>query len=188
VANIALFHSVYGLRPAVLADAERLREAGHTVITPDLFGGRIADTVDEGFAISKEIGTATVMERARAAVADLPPSALLAGYSYGCGVAGDLLAERPDAAGLLLVSGPGGEPGSVRPGLPIQVHVADPDEYDSPADMAAWRDAMVEAGAEVAMFGYPGVGHLFTDPDLPDYDRTAAELTWERSVRFLSGL
>ena len=40
------------------------------------------------------------------------------------------------------------------------------------------------AGAEV--FDYPGRGHLFTDPSLPDeYDAAAAELLWERVLAFL---
>ena len=41
MASILLFHSVLGLRPAVLADAERLRAAGHDVSTPDLFDGAV---------------------------------------------------------------------------------------------------------------------------------------------------
>ena len=39
MAHVLLFHSVIGLRPAVLTAAERLRAAGHTVLTPDLFDG-----------------------------------------------------------------------------------------------------------------------------------------------------
>src|SRR4051812_18723874 len=45
--NIMLFHSTYGLRPAVRQAADRLREAGHEVWTPDLFEGRTFETVEE---------------------------------------------------------------------------------------------------------------------------------------------
>ncbi|CAM5689203.1 Dienelactone hydrolase OS=Streptomyces alboniger OX=132473 GN=CP975_09025 PE=4 SV=1 [Streptomyces alboniger] len=48
--NIVLFHSTYGLRPAVRQAADRLRDAGHQVWTPDLFEGRTFDTVEEGMA------------------------------------------------------------------------------------------------------------------------------------------
>ena len=44
--NIMLFHSTYGLRPAVHRAADRLRAAGHEVWTPDLFEGRTFDTVE----------------------------------------------------------------------------------------------------------------------------------------------
>ena len=46
--NIMLFHSTYGLRPAVHAAAARLRAAGHEVYVPDLFDGRTFETVEEG--------------------------------------------------------------------------------------------------------------------------------------------
>ncbi|MFG2142257.1 dienelactone hydrolase family protein, partial [Streptomyces sp. NPDC048650] len=36
MAHIALFHSVLGLRSAELSAAQRLRRAGHEVVTPDL--------------------------------------------------------------------------------------------------------------------------------------------------------
>ena len=39
---IVLFHSVLGLRPAIQDWAERLREKGHRVHTPDLYGDETA--------------------------------------------------------------------------------------------------------------------------------------------------
>jgi hypothetical protein len=46
-------------------------------------------------------------------------------------------------------------------------------------------DPWVEAQEEVAPLGaafeehvYPGSGHLFADPDLPDYDRGSSEAMW----------
>ena len=80
------------------------------------------------------------MQRARDAARDLPDDAVLAGFSMGAGVAGTLLAERRDAAGLLLLHGIGGDPPSVRDGLPsVQLHLADPDVYFSGERVAAWR-------------------------------------------------
>ncbi|MEO3778847.1 dienelactone hydrolase family protein [Micromonospora sp. B11E3] len=185
--QIALFHSVYGLRPAVLAAADRLRAAGHQVVTPDLYGVPAAGTVDEGFALLDKVGRDTALDRARAAVADLPPDAVLGGFSFGCAVAADLLVERPSAAALLLLHGIAGGPEAVRPGLPVQLHLADPDEFEPQEDVDAWQRAMTEAGADLTVFRYPGPGHLYTDPDLPDHDAAAAELTWERVLAFLDG-
>ena len=54
--NIMLFHSTYGLRPAVHRAADRLRAAGHEVWTPDLFEGRTFDTVEEGMEYKDEVG------------------------------------------------------------------------------------------------------------------------------------
>lgn len=184
--HVVLFHSVYGLRPAVRAAGDRLRAAGHQVTTPDLYGVPAANTVDEGFALLDKIGHEVVLDRARAALRDLPPQTVLAGFSMGAGVAGALLAERPDAAGLLLLHGTGGAPDATRPGLPVQLHVADPDPYDAPDEVDEWQRAMTAGGADLTVFRYPGVGHLFTDPALTEYAPAAAEATWPRVLAFLA--
>jgi dienelactone hydrolase len=186
MAEIALFHSIYGLRPAVTEAAERLRAAGHTVVAPDLYDGAVADTTDEGFAIRNRVGMETIMRRAHEAVAGLGESAVLAGFSFGAGVAGELLTGRRGTAGFLVLHSIAGEPHAVRPGLPIEVHIADPDEFDGPDDVKAWQNSMVDAGASVDVFWYPGVGHIFTDPGLPDYGAEEAELTWQRSLAFIA--
>jgi dienelactone hydrolase len=187
VEHLALFHSVYGLRPAVRAAARRLQAAGLEVTVPDLYGGEVAESLDEGFAISERIGWATIMRRASDAVADLPADAVLAGLSMGAGVAGELLAERPEAAGLLLLHGTGGDPRDVPDGLPVQVHIGDQDEMFPSASVAAWRLGMEAAGAGVELFSYPAAGHFFTDPGVPEYDAVAADLAWRRGVEFLRG-
>ncbi|WP_406079937.1 dienelactone hydrolase family protein [Micromonospora sp. NBC_00858] len=184
--HVVLFHSVYGLRPAVRAAADRLRAAGHRVVTPDLYGVPATDTVEEGFALLDKIGQDVVLDRARAALRELPAEAVLAGFSMGAGVAGALLAERPDSAGLLLLHGTGGAPESVRPGLPVQLHLADPDPYDAPDEVDEWQRAMTDAGTDLTVFRYPGVGHLFTDPDVAEYAPDADAATWPRVLAFLA--
>lgn len=188
VPHIALFHSVYGLRPAVLVAAEMLRAAGHRVVTPDLYAGQVATSIDEGFALSDRVGWTTIMHRARQATRDLPPDAVLAGLSMGAGVAGDLLADRRETAGVLLLHGTGGDPSLARAGMPVQLHIADPDELFPPAQVAEWSTAMRAAGAVVEAHAYPGVGHFFTDPDTPDHNAAAAALAWRRARHFLDGL
>lgn len=188
VAYVALFHSVYGRRPAVLAAAGRLRSAGHTVIAPDLYAGQVAATADEGFALCEQIGWPVIMRRARQALAGLPPETVLAGLSMGASVAAALLGERPETAGLLLLHNTGGgDAATVRPGLRLQLHIADPDVYQPAAEVAAWEQGMTDAGAVVRVFRYPGAGHLFTDPGTPDHDGPAACLAWQRSLGFLGG-
>ncbi|MDG4810295.1 dienelactone hydrolase family protein [Micromonospora sp. WMMD1120] len=184
--HVVLFHSVYGLRPAVRAAADRLRAAGHRVSTPDLYGVPPTDTVEDGFAVLDKIGQEVVLDRARAALRDLPPETVLAGFSMGAGVAGALLAERPDTAGLLLLHGTGGSPDAVRQGLPVQLHLADPDPYDAPDEVDEWRQAMTDAGADLTVHRYPGVGHLFTDPDLAEHSPEASAAAWPRVLAFLA--
>jgi dienelactone hydrolase len=188
VASVVLFHSVYGRRPAVVTAVDQLREAGHTVIAPDLYAGQVTETVDEGFALCDRIGWPAILGRARLALAAMPDETVLAGLSMGAAVAAALLGERPRTAGLLLLHNTGGETAAVRPELAVQLHIADPDTYQAAAEVATWGQSMTDAGAAVQVFRYPGAGHLFTDPSLPDHDGPGAALAWQRSLTFLNAL
>jgi dienelactone hydrolase len=173
--SVALFHSVYGLRPAVLAAAERFRAQGHEVVAPDLYGTAPADRLAEGFALADRVGWDTILGRARDALRDLPPATVLAGLSMGAGVVHELLAERPATAGILLVSGVGGGFPEVPAGLRAQLHVADPDdEYAPAAEVDGWTARMTAAEASFEVYRYPGVGHLWTDSGLGSVPRIMA--------------
>jgi dienelactone hydrolase len=186
MANILLFHSAYGLRPAVHAAADRFRAAGHTVTTPDLYDGRTAGTIGQALALRDEIGRPILHARAERAAAEIPAGTVVAGFSLGASHAQRVGADDPRVAGLLLLHGTG-EVAEVRPDLPVQLHVATEDDFEPVDEVAAWQAAMGRAGAMVEVFEYRG-GHLFTDPDLPDHDAASAALAWERSLKFCASL
>jgi dienelactone hydrolase len=61
---------------------------------------------------------------------------------------------------------------------------ADP-SFVGEGDIDAAR-ALVESAPDVAeLFLYPGSGHLFADPGLPDHDPAAAALLTSRTLAFL---
>jgi dienelactone hydrolase len=188
MAEVVLFHSILGLRPAERAWAERLRAAGHRVTIPDLFGGETAASYDAGEALRDRVGWEAMLGRARAAVAPLPPETVLAGVSLGAQVAGEVWAERPQTAGLLLLHGPCEIPSDPRPGLPVQAHLAEPEPFDDEDFIADWAEAMRAAGLDFELHRYPGAGHYFTDASLPDHDRAAAAQAEERVLAFLARL
>ena len=47
---------------------------------------------------------------------------------------------------------------------------------------------MRRAGADVEVHRYRGAGHVYTDPELPDWDEEAAERTWSTALSFLAEL
>jgi dienelactone hydrolase len=188
MAEVVLFHSILGLRPAERAWAERLGAAGNRVTTPDLFAGETAAGYETGETLRDHIGWEMLMARARAAVAPLPPETVLAGVSMGAQVAGELWAERPETAGILLLHGPCEVPSAPRPGLPVQAHLAEPEPFDDEGFIADWAEAMRAAGLGFELFRYPGAGHYFTDATLSDHDAAAAALTEERALAFLARL
>ena len=54
MAEVVVFHHVQGLTDGVRAFADELRADGHTVHTPDMFGGRTFPTIDDGIAFAQE--------------------------------------------------------------------------------------------------------------------------------------
>ncbi|UZJ31798.1 dienelactone hydrolase family protein [Streptomyces endophytica] len=188
VPTIVLFHSVCGLRPAVHAAADRLRAAGHEVIVPDLFDGRTADSVPDGILIKDEIGKEELLKRAITAAAPYSDRGLVyAGFSFGGAIAQNLALGDEKARGLLLMHGTSDiAEGAAVDELPVQLHVADPDPFEPHDWLTAWYLQMRRAGADVEVFRYAGAGHLFTDPDLPDYDAEAAESAWKVALGFLA--
>ncbi|MGW6913185.1 dienelactone hydrolase family protein [Kitasatospora sp. NPDC054939] len=191
MAQILLLHSVYGLRPGVHAAADRLRAAGHTVHTPDLFDGRTFDDVEEGMAYKEELGSDELLRRAVAAAAPLltPGSPLVyAGLSLGAALAQNLALADEHARGLLLLHGTSDLREDAATSIAVQLHIADPDPFESEDWLNAWYLNMRKAGADVEVHRYRGAGHVYTDPDLADYDREAAELTWTLALEFLAEL
>ncbi|WP_221360263.1 dienelactone hydrolase family protein [Streptomyces beigongshangae] len=188
--NIMLFHSTYGLRPAVRDAADRLRAAGHEVWTPDLFEGRTFETVEEGMAFKDELGRDELLRRAVLAAAPYSERGLVyAGFSLGAATAQTLALGDGRARGLLLLHGTSdiAETASVDE-LPVQLHVADPDAFEPDDWLTAWYLRMGKAGADVEIHRYAGAGHLYTDPGLPDHDEEAAEATWRVALGFLETL
>lgn len=190
VATVVLFHSVYGLRPAVHSAAERMRASGHEVHVPDLFDGRTAATMEDGMALKDEFGRHELLKRAISATAPLSDRGLVySGFSLGGSIAQNLALGDAKARGLLLFHGTSdiADDASVDD-LPVQLHVAEPDPFEPHDWQNAWYLRMRRAGADVEVFGYPGAGHLFTDPGLDDYDEEAAEKAWRTALGFLETL
>lgn len=187
--EIVLFHHVHGLTPGVVAFADRLRRAGHTVHTPDLFAGHTFDTLEEGMGYVQETGFSPIVERGECAVEELPAALIYAGFSLGVVVAQKLAQTRVGARGALFFHAclPVSEFGAGWPqGVPVQIHAMDGDPFFvDEGDIDAAR-ALLKEAEEAEMFLYPGDQHLFADSSLPSYDAQAAEILTQRVLDFLA--
>ena len=194
MAEVVMFHAVLGLRPGVLGAAERLRAAGHTVHTPDLFEGEVFDDLDDGMRKEETLGYREIARRAEEAVAGLPAGLVFAGFSMGVAHAEQLTASRPGALGAVLMHGAVPVEALTEyfgverwpEGVPVQVHYAVDDPWvEAEQEVAPLSEGVREAGAEFGEYVYPGSGHLFADPHLPEYDHASSEAMWERVLAFL---
>ena len=179
MAHIVLLHSALGLRPAIGEFADRLRDVGHTVETPDYYGGAVFDSEREGITYRDEIGVSTLMKRAQALVADAPANAVLAGFSLGAFFAQAFAMKRPQAKAAILLHSVAA-PTVPWNGVPVQVHRYADDPWIEPGDVDALGTAVRSSGADFEDFVTPGTGHLFTDLATSDGNADALQRTLTR--------
>ncbi len=187
MAEVLLFHHVQGLTPGVRAFADRLRAEGHTVHTPDLFGGgRTFLDIEAGMSHLREVGFREIGARAVREAEALSQDLVYAGMSMGVGGAQQLAQTRPGARGALLLHGslPASEFGGWPAGVPVQVHAMEEDPFFV-EDLEAAQDVVAQAD-HGELFLYPGDEHLFTDSSLPAFDDVATDLVLRRVREFLS--
>jgi dienelactone hydrolase len=189
MAEVLLLHHSLGLTSGVVAFADQLRAAGHTVHTGDYYEGRTFDSIEAGVAFAEELGSDELRDRARCIAEELESERLVyAGFSLGVELAQMLAQTRPGARGMLMFDGcilPE-EFGTAWPaGVPVQIHGMAEDPYFVGYELDAAR-ALVASTDAAELFLYPGDRHLFADNSLPWYDADAASLTTERVLSFLA--
>ena len=182
MAEVVVFHHALGLTDPVRRFADVLRDAGHTVHTPDLYDGRTFDMIEDGMAHSEEIGgPMAIVDRARAAVEPLPTEVVYVGFSLGVLPAQSLAQTRPGARGAVLCYAalPLGQWGDNWPatwpeGVRLQLHILEGDEDFGIAQGLATTVPAAE------LFVYPGTEHYFAE-----HDDQAAALLQQRVLALL---
>lgn len=190
MAEVLLFHHAQGLTPGVIAFADDLRRQGHTVHTPDLFGGQTFESIDAGMAHIKAQGMQALADRAMSLADSLPSDLVYAGLSFGVVPAQQLAQTRPGARGALLLYSclPGEYVGPWPEGMPAQIHGMDRDPiFADEGDLDA-ANALAAEHRGVEVFLYPGDQHYFSDSSLPSYDAQASALLTARVLDFLAAL
>lgn len=194
MADVVVFHHVLGLTAGLTAFAEDLRVTGHSVATPDLFDGRRFDGIEDGAGHVDEVGIPTLLQRAAAAVEDLPGGLVYCGVSLGVVPAQYLAQTRPGAVGCIAIEAfvaPTEFGDEWPPALPLQVHgMANDPFFAGEGDLDAARSVVDEADdaggdAGLELFVYPGDRHLFVDRSLGSFDADAAGLVFSRVLEFL---
>ena len=189
--TVVLFHSAQGLRPGIHWFADRLREAGHEVHTPDLFDGEVFDELDDGVRKRDNIGIGALIGRSFEAVAELPEDVVYAGFSMGTGPAMVLAAGRPGCRGAVFFHGaldPADAGIPAWPSVPAQVHYSTKDAWVDSAAVEGLRRAVLAAGQTCEVFAGDVEGHLVADPDLPEYDEVETKHILERTLNFLDNI
>jgi carboxymethylenebutenolidase len=189
--GVVVFHAWWGLNEDVIAYADRLAATGLAVVAPDLFGGKVASTVEEAERLAGGADEAAVDVIALAAVdllaERLGPTSMLGvlGFSFGAALAISTPTERDRLAASVVYYGT--YTGSIlsRARVPVLGHFAETDPFETDEGVAEFEEGLRSAGREVEIHRYPGTGHWFAEPSRDAYRAEAAELAFERTAAFL---
>lgn len=187
MAQLLLIHHTLGLTPALRRLADAWRDAGHEVFAPDLFDGRVLETLPEGIEYAESVGFETLAARGEDAAGDLLPGFVACGVSLGA-LPAMRLAVSDDALTAVVAAGacvPAAFLGGPWPrAVSLRVIASEHDAlFREEGDLEAARE-LTRTAADAKLKLMPGAEHLFMEAGDPD-SRAATERLFEVVLRFL---
>jgi carboxymethylenebutenolidase len=190
MAGLILLHAWWGLNADIRKRAVALRKEGYAVVTPDLFGGRVATTIDQAKALTagEQENEAALTRMVDDAVRDLGAKVGRIGivaWSFGNWYAWKAARAHRDKVGALVLFYGIAAGDTAAPVPPLLSHYAELDEFENLDDTRNTERAMRAAGNDVRVELYRGAKHWFDEPSRPEFDNAASALAWERTRAFL---
>jgi carboxymethylenebutenolidase len=183
----------WGLNPFFKQLCDRLAEEGFVAFAPDLYGGKVAETIPQAEEFSNALDKTAAVKQLHETIEALrhhsrtngQPISIV-GFSMGAFRGLALLTEVPDQIAALVAFY-----GSYNDEFPkaqtaVLGHFAEVDDYEPPEEMEGTEKALKDAGIDTTFYTYPGTGHWFFESNQPQaYNAEAAALAWERTLEFL---
>jgi carboxymethylenebutenolidase len=192
--GVLVLHAWWGLNDTIKAFCTQLAEAGFVAFAPDLYHGQVTDKVADAEKLSEalfgnlnqaqaDIEAAANFLSERAGSADRGLAVI--GFSLGAYFALELSATAPEHIRSVVLFY-GTRPGDYRSAKAAFLgHFAAKDEFEPQSSVDELEEALRRAGRPVTFYRYPGTGHWFCEPDRPQYNETAANQAWDRTLTFL---
>ena len=193
--GVLVLHAWWGLNSTLKAFCTRLAENGFIAFAPDLYHGKVADTIPAAEALRDALDPARAKSdlldaaqflNGRAANPDHGLAVI--GFSLGAYFALDISGADPGHIRSVVVFY-GTAPGDFSKSKAAYLgHYAETDQFEPQAEVDALEASLKQAGRPVTFYRYPGTGHWFFEPDRTQaYDPAAASLAWDRTLAFLKG-
>ncbi len=194
--GVLVLHAWWGLNDTFKAVCTRLAEAGFVAFAPDLYHGKVANTVAEAEALSQALEANHV--QAEAEIADAAKflyeragqgdgGLAVIGFSMGAYFALDLSAADPEHIRSVVLFYGTGLMDFNKSKAGYMGHFAENDPYEPKSNVDKLEEVLKNAGRPVSFYQYGGTGHWFFEPDRPQaYNQAAASLAWDRTLQFLN--
>ena len=188
-----VLHPWWGLTATIRAFCDRLAAEGFVVFAPDLYHGKVVDTIaDAEVAVN---ALSSNFQQAQAEVAEAATSLsqradgrnlAVIGFSMGVYYGLELASAAPDLVSKVVLFYGTGDADFSASRATYLGHFAGDDDFEPRPYVDGMEAAIRAAGRPVTFHHYPNTGHWFFEPDRADaYDAAAAKLAWERTVAFL---
>ncbi len=189
---VLVLHAWWGLNDTFRGLCDRLADAGYLAFAPDLYHGRVANTIDNAENLMRALDDAQAGADLAAATDFLyerggrrAAGLAVIGFSMGANYALELAERDPARVGRVVLFYGTGRDEFSRSRAAYQGHFAAKDEFEEQAYIDSVADGLRRAGCPVTFYTYPDTAHWFFEPDRPEYNAAAADLAWERTLAFL---
>lgn len=191
---VLVLHAWWGLNDTIRAFCDRHAKSGFVAFAPDLYHGKIADTIPDAESLSRALDADQAKRDIKAAMEFLQMQTAhtdlglaVIGFSLGAYFALELSVTDPDQISKVVVfygTRPGDYTGSKAAYLG---HFAENDPFEPQEEVDNLQAALRNANRPVKFFHYPDTGHWFFEPDRLDaFNPNAMTLAWERTLDFLT--
>jgi carboxymethylenebutenolidase len=183
MSTVLVLHPWWGVSEAVLWWQRQLETAGHTVLVPDLYGGRVATSIEEAKALQQELDSEAAIATYRAVADGIEGPWVALGWSMGASFACALAGHGGgDPETMVLFYGGWHASGPDVGTRVVQLHVVPDDEYCEPEEVQAVLDDF----PSVEVHTYEGSGHWFAEVGSPAYDEAATQVALGRVLALLT--
>ena len=197
--GVLVLHAWWGLNDTIKAFCTRLAGSGFTAFAPDLYHGKVADTIAEAETLGGDLDAKHSQAEAEIADAALfldertghaKSGLAVIGFSLGAFYSLQLAAADPEhIRSVVLFYGTEGTMGTdfSKSRAAFLGHFAENDQYETKSDVDSLEASLKHAGRPVTFYRYSGTSHWFFEPDVSQaYNEAAASLAWDRTLAFLN--
>jgi len=189
--GVVLIHEVFGLNDYIKSVAVELAQNGVWTAAIDLFGGKTAATLEEGFKLRDAVGRDDLLNGLesgrRLLESEIGGGAVIGcmGFCMGGGFA-LLAACNIDFSFCIDYYGKIDDVSEVKGvGGPIQLILGSEDKMVTPWAYQSFMPAAVEFKKRVDVHLYPNAYHAFHRPGWEGHNPEAAKDAWEKTLLFL---
>jgi carboxymethylenebutenolidase len=193
--GVLVLHAWWGLNDTIKAFCTRLAESGFAAFAPDLYHGKVADTIADAETLGEALDANHLQAKAEIAGAtrflseragQIEGGLAVIGFSLGAYYALDLAAADPEHIRSVIIFYGTGPADFSRSKAAYLGHFAENDPYEPQSNVDELEEALRRVGRPVTFYRYSGTGHWFFEPDRTEaYNSAAAMLAWGRTLAFL---